>query len=301
MVRRLTFAFIAWVGVAAVTVPVAVPAPLPTVLPARPDSLKFAAIGDSGTGDRPQYDVGQRMATERMRFPFELVIMLGDNMYGRQQPEDFVTKFERPYAALLSAGVVFYASLGNHDNPRNAQYEPFHMGGERYYTFTPETPLLAGLTGTSVQFFMIDTEYLDNAQLAWLEREMTRSKARWKIPVFHRPIYTSGRYSSPARIFRGALEPIFLRHGVRVAFSGHEHFYERTVPQRGITYFISGAAGSLRLNDIGRSPVTARGFDTDYSFMLVEVAGDELHFQSISRAGHSVDAGAITVDTDPHR
>ena len=93
--RRLALVFVAWVSIAGATVPVAV-APLPGVLPARPDSLKFAAIGDSGTGDRAQYDVGQRMATERKRFPFELVIMLGDNLYGRQQPEDFVTKFERP-------------------------------------------------------------------------------------------------------------------------------------------------------------------------------------------------------------
>ena len=44
-------AFVAWVSVAAATVPVAVPSPLPAALPARPDSVKFAAIGDTGTGD----------------------------------------------------------------------------------------------------------------------------------------------------------------------------------------------------------------------------------------------------------
>src|SRR6267142_3013986 len=103
------------------------PAAQSVPLPSQPDSLKFAVIGDSGTGDQPQYDVGQQMANARARFPFEMVIMLGDNMYGRQQPQDFVTKFERPYAALLSAGVGFYASLGNHDNPANVRYEGFHM------------------------------------------------------------------------------------------------------------------------------------------------------------------------------
>src|SRR5215831_9008086 len=70
-------------------------------LPARAESVKFAVIGDTGTGDRSQYEVGQQMAAVRGRFPFDTVIMLGDNMYGRQQPQDFVDKFERPYAALL--------------------------------------------------------------------------------------------------------------------------------------------------------------------------------------------------------
>ena len=81
-------------------------------LPARPDSLKFAVIGDTGTGASPEYDVGARMSEARSMFPFDTVIMLGDNIYGRQDPQDFVTKFQRPYAPLLAAGVLFYASLG---------------------------------------------------------------------------------------------------------------------------------------------------------------------------------------------
>src|SRR5215216_7708820 len=76
-------------------------------LPVRPGSLKFAVIGDTGTGAKPEFEVGQQMSAARARFPFEMVIMLGDNMYGRQEPQDFVDKFERPYAPLLQAGVLF--------------------------------------------------------------------------------------------------------------------------------------------------------------------------------------------------
>ena len=283
VVRRLTFAFVAWVGVAAVTVPVAVPAPLPTVLPARPDSLKFAAIGDSGTGDRPQYDVGQRMATERMRFPFELVIMLGDNMYGRQQPEDFVTKFERPYAALLSAGVLFYASLGNHDNPRNAQYEPFHMGGERYYTFNRK----------NTRFFVLDSNQMDPRQLAWIEDALRQSQDEWKICYFHHPLYSNGKRHGSNVQLRVALEPLLVRHGVNLVFSGHDHIYERLTPQKGITYFVSGSAGELRKGDVRPTAETAAYFDQDQSFMLLEIAGDQLFYEAVSRTGKAVDSGVI--------
>jgi hypothetical protein len=66
-------------------------------------------------------------------------------------------------------------------------------------------------------------------------------------------------------------------------------------PQHGISYFISGGAGSLRAADIRRpSAIMARGFDTDFHFMLMEVSGDTLYFQSISRTGETVDAGSIT-------
>jgi hypothetical protein len=89
------------------------------------------------------------------------------------------------------------------------------------------------------------------------------------------------------------LEPILLEGHVDVVLSGHEHVYERIVPQRGILYFVSGAAGSLRVGDVRPSPITARAFDTDYHFMLMEVAGSELYFQAISRRGETVDAGVL--------
>ena len=78
-------------------------------------SVKFAVIGDSGTGDQPQYQTARVLDDWRADFPFDLVLMLGDNIYGRSSPADYRRKFEEPYRALLDAGVKFYAALGNHD------------------------------------------------------------------------------------------------------------------------------------------------------------------------------------------
>src|SRR3954468_7469274 len=72
-------------------------------VPNRKDSLKFAAIGDMGTGDKPQYEIGAQMSAWHGKFPFDTVIMLGDNLYGSQRPRDFVDKFENPYKPLLDA------------------------------------------------------------------------------------------------------------------------------------------------------------------------------------------------------
>jgi len=265
-------------------------------LPKKAGSYRFAALGDMGRGDKWQYDVAKQMEAFRKEFPFEFVVMLGDNIYGTSTPEDYRRKFELPYKPFLDEDVEFYAVIGNHDEPNQPKYAPFHMGGERYYTFKPKAPLLARLTDNDVQFFMIDTENFDRTQRDWLDREMGKSDARWKIAAFHRPIYTSGRYSLWALWTRASIEPTLVRHGVRLVLSGHEHFYERTKPQKGVTYFISGAGGSLRAHDIRPSSVMAAGFDTDYSFMLWEIAGDDAYFQSISRTGASVDSGVIHLD-----
>jgi hypothetical protein len=261
-------------------------------LPRKPGSLRFAAIGDSGRGDQAQLDVSAQMQAFREPFDYDLVIMLGDNIYDGWTPDDYRRKFELPYKPLLDGGVKFYATIGNHDDVNQPSYAFFNMGGRRYYTFKPPS-LLNRLAGPSVRFFMIDTERLNVEQVDWIDREMAASDADWKIPVFHRPIYTSGRYERPARMLRTLLEPVFVRHGVKVAFSGHEHFYQRTTPQQGITYFISGGAGSLRVGDIRNNALVARGFDRDYHFMLIEISGDELYYQAISRKGGTIDFGVV--------
>ncbi len=252
-------------------------------LPARPDSLKFAVLGDTGTGEKPEYDVGQRMAAARTTFPFDMVLMLGDNMYGRQDPQDFVTKFERPYAALLQAGVLFYATLGNHDNQNNRFYKAFNMGGERYFTFVKK----------NVRFFVLDTNQVDPKQRAWLDEALQRSDDRWRICFFHHPIYSDGgRHGSDVSL-RVVLEPLLVKYGVDVVFSGHDHVYERLKPQKGITYFVSGSGGELRRGDVRPSGLTAAYYDQDQSFMLVEVAGDDLFFEAVARSGATVDSGVI--------
>ena len=252
-------------------------------LPNLSDSLKFAAIGDNGTGDRAQYEVAGQMTRLHATFPFELVIMLGDNMYGGQSPADFVKKFEQPYAALLKANVQFQASLGNHDRPANVSYKPYNMNGQRYYTFVRK----------HVRFFALDSTLMDKKQLDWIEAALKDSRDEWKICYFHHPLYSDAARHGSSVDLRLLLEPIFVRYGVDVVFSGHDHVYERVKPQKGIYYFVSGAAGQLRKGNMRLNAQTAALFDQDQSFLALEVAGADMHFEAISRVGKVVDSGVI--------
>ena len=264
------------------------PAAQDVSLPNQPDSLKFAIIGDSGTGSSSQYKVAEMLIAARAKFPYEFVLMMGDNLYSGSGPKDYQKKFEVPYKPLLDSGLKFYAALGNHDNTDEKNYKPFNMGGQRYYTFKPKN---------GVRVFALDSNYMDKPQLQWLEKELTASGSDWKICFFHHPLYSSGMHGSDIQL-RDQLEPLFLKYGVDVVFSGHEHFYERIKPQKGIYYFTSGGAAKLRDGDVKKTDLTAKSFDSGYHFMLIEITKDTMYFQAISDHGKIVDSGALARFSD---
>lgn len=255
----------------------------PLSLPNAKDSLHFAVFGDSGTGGRAQYQLAGVMEQAHKAFRFEFALMLGDNLYGRERPSDYERKFEQPYKQLINAGVKFYAVLGNHDDPNQRFYKYFNMNGQRYYTFKPRD---------GVRFFALDSNYMDPEQVKWLEKELSSSGSDWKIAFFHHPLYSSGKHGSQEAL-RRVIEPLFLKYGVNAVFAGHEHFYERIKPQKGIQHFVSGAAAKLRESDIRRTPLTEKGFDRDLSFMLIELTPEQMQFQVISRQGETVDSGVV--------
>jgi 3',5'-cyclic AMP phosphodiesterase CpdA len=263
------------------------PAAATVALPNQDGSLKFAVLGDFGTGSREHYELATQMSRLHARFPFELVITVGDNLYGGQDPDDFRKKFEEPYKDLLSAGVKFYASLGNHDQrERQRSYKLFNMDGKLYYSFKAPKQ--------DVRFFALDSTYVDPTQLAWVQKELQSSGEAWKIPYFHHPLYSSGERHGSTTNLREVLEPLFLKYDVSVVFSGHDHFYERTKPQHGIVYFVVGSGGQLRRGNIDRGTgLTASGFDTDRAFLAAEINGDQLFFNAISRTGAVIDSGVI--------
>jgi hypothetical protein len=253
-------------------------------LPLKDGSVRFAVIGDTGTGTKKQQELADVMVQYRQAFPFETVLMMGDNLYGTETPADYKKKFEDIYRALLDQKVKFYASLGNHDEPNERFYELFNMNGKEYYRFGKG----------NVAFYALNSNYMDKKQVQWLEGELAKDTAEWKICFFHHPPYSSGGKHGSDKQLREVVEPIFVKSGVNVVLTGHDHFYERIKPQKGIYYFVSGAGGKLRGGDVREnSPLTEKFFDSDMSFMLVEIKDNQMYFQVLSRTGDTVDVGVL--------
>ena len=259
-------------------------APFSLILPNKEGAVRFLVIGDTGTGTDKQNELAKVMLRYRQTFPFEFVLMLGDNMYGSEKAIDYKQKFENVYRPLLDQKVKFYAALGNHDDSNQRFYEFFNMEGQEYYRFKKG----------NVSFYSLNSNYMDKKQVDWFNDQLAKDTSAWKIAYFHHPPYSSGGAHGSDTKLRQIVEPIFLKHGVNIVFAGHEHFYERIKPQNGIYYFISGSGGKLRKGDVTKgSPLTAKAYDDDMSFMLIEVDEKEMHYQVVSRTGATVDSGVI--------
>jgi len=254
-----------------------------TTLPCQSTSFRFGVIGDFGDGSKGEYETAKQFAGLQAACSFDTVITVGDNLYGSERPQDFVTKFETPFKPLLDKGVKFYASLGNHDDPNQRFYKPFNMNEQRYYK----------LAKKSIDFFALDSNYMDKKQLEWLEAELKGSKADWKVPYFHHPLYSSAGGHGSSVDLRNVLEPLFVRYGVQVVFTGHDHTYERTKPQKGIYYFVAGSTGKLRVGDITKTGFTAASYDQGRAVVVAEVTDDAFFFKAVSEQGKLVDSGCI--------
>lgn len=257
---------------------------LPLTLPLQEKSVRFLTIGDTGRGNKQQHELAKVMFNYRTVYPYEFILLMGDNIYYQETAEDMKTKFENVYRPLLDAGVKFYATLGNHDESNQRLYEPFNMNGKEYYRFDKG----------GVSFYSLNSNYMDKRQLDWIVGELTKDTSKWKIAYFHHPLYSSGKRHGPDKKLKEVLEPLLLKNGVDVVFFGHDHFYERIKPQSGIYYFLTGAGGEIRKGDLKKnSPITEKGYDADLSFMLIEIWKDEMYFQVISRTGATIDSGMI--------
>jgi 3',5'-cyclic AMP phosphodiesterase CpdA len=248
-------------------------------------SFRFVALGDVGTGNLGQLAIADVMNDYYQQRPFALVLMTGDNIYEDGEINRVGATFGRPYRFLRQQEVPFYAVLGNHDIRTNngvdqVNYSAFNMQG-RYYTFTQ------GI----VQFFALDTN--ENAdwsdQLSWLDQELAKSKATWKIVFGHHPLYSSGAHGSSSELI-DLLSSLFAKHGVQLYVNGHDHNYERTHPIEGTTYLTCGAGAKTR--PVGESDWTAYSA-ARLSFATIDVEPNHLGIQGIGTDGEVFDSGKI--------
>jgi len=183
------------------------------------------------------------MMAPPLRTPFDFVLMLGDNLYGREAPEDI----GRNSSSLQSAFGLqrpFYAALGNHDNAQQTAYRLQHGGKEILRFQQRQRPLLA-----------LDSTKMTPEQLDWIGPDLNRP-GEWKICFFHHPLLLRRRHGPDSSCRSGA---VIIKHGVDICFRVTTNLRARQA-SNDIQYFVSGAGGQLRRGNIRPRP-TACGFD----------------------------------------
>ena len=258
--------------------------------PSSPDRLRFAAVGDNGSGGRQAMAVAERMAETYAQQPFGLVALLGDICYYGNFEERYEDVFRRPMAPLLDAGVGFELAIGNHDAAlRHSDDGIEEIEAELRLLGTPSTYYTT--THGPVDFFYLDSSVPgvfgpdSSTQWEWLDDTLASSTSQWKIVALHHPLYSSGRHGSTVGA-RERLEPILARHHADLVLAGHDHNYERTHPQQGVTYVVSG--GGCKTTAVGQSRFTAAAASV-LQFVLVDIDGDRLTASCVAVDGAIVD------------
>ena len=178
------------------------------------------------------------MAKLHTRFKYGIVVLVGDNLYGSERPQDFKLKFELPVQAAAGRGREVLRVAGQPRRARAALLQAVQHGRQAVLHVQPGSPM----SGSSCSRAPTPCP----SRLPWLEQELKASSSKWKIPVFHHPLYSSGDRHGSDISLREVLEPLFLKYNVSVVLTGHDHFYERVKPQKGIVYFVVGSGGQLR-------------------------------------------------------
>ena len=246
------------------------------------DEMTFAVIGDAGTGGTDQFRVARQMTQTYRELPYEHLLTVGDNVYGGDVVDRADDVISKPYKPIFDAGVEFHPSLGNHDlgHPDNLPGTLATLGiPHRYYYFT-DGP---------VDFFALDSNWADNDQLEWLRQGLSCSENRWQVVYMHHPPYSSGKHGSDIHL-RQVLEPILIEGGADIVFSGHDHYYERSTPQNGIVYVVTG--GGSKVRPVESSYFTAVS-ESVLHFLLAEVVGNNMDIRTVNVDGNVIDAFSI--------
>jgi tartrate-resistant acid phosphatase type 5 len=205
-------------------------------------SVRILAFGDFGNGSPRQEHMAESMRRAHADKPFDLAVTLGDNFYpaGMSGPTD--PRWQRDFARLYEPmRIPFYPSLGNHDwiLADSPAAEILHSAKSDYWRMPA---LRYSFVAGPVQLFAIDTNLVSRAELDWLDRELARSTARWKIVYGHHPIFSNGAHGEDPTV-RDNVLPL-LRGRASVYLCGHEHDLQHLGPEGGVHFVIVGGGGT---------------------------------------------------------
>ena len=241
-----------------------------------PPALHLAVVGDSGDSGSRLTATADAIARLGAELPYDILLLLGDNVYPGGDPALLDDVVFEPFAAVLDEGAELLAVIGNHDAAHgDEQLAALGMPGH-WWSVERAGVLIVGLDSN-----MTD----DPDQRAWLEETLRTSRAPWKVVALHHPPYSAG-YQGSNEEARAAFAPLFERYGVQLVLSGHDHDYQRSKVIGGVTYVVTGAASGTRRT--GESDFTAVSFSW-HSFVDIGVYPDRIVGRALNQSGQVAD------------
>jgi predicted phosphodiesterase len=217
--------------------------------------------------------------------PYDALLLLGDLIYNNGDASKVSSRITGPYAPVLDDGAELIPVLGNHDYKSDEEGQIMTRLGRSSTWYVDQVG--------PVRVIVLDSNRVDDAaQTRWLERTLSEAvpPQTWTIAAMHHPAYSAGDHGPDTGV-REHWVPLFAKYHVPLVLAGHDHDYERTTPQQGVTYVVSGAGAKLR--PVGHGPWTAVSTST-LEYLDLAVYGDHLTGTAIDPNGNTLDTFTLS-------
>lgn len=218
-----------------------------------------AIFGDSQHDPAAQRKVVAAVAAAKPAAVFRV----GDLVDNGLDPELW-KDFNAINAPLLSS-TEYYPALGNHERSSHLYFKNFPVvKGRHWYSVNRE----------GIHFIVLDSNVAlkpGSLQYRWLEDDLKEARRQGLFPVaiFHHPLFDVGRHQADEKGQRPYLLPLFNKFGLKLAFSGHDHSYQRFA-SGGFTQIVTGGGGSHLDHQYREDPALVK-FKRAFHFCLLSM------------------------------
>jgi 3',5'-cyclic AMP phosphodiesterase CpdA len=247
-----------------------------------PPKFSFVVLGDNRAGDPACDAVYQKLMAAALARRPDLMVNTGDQI---DKPGN-VEHWKRFWELSRNVTVPYFFTVGNHDahvevagseETYKAQVEL--PGNELYYSFVAGNSLFVVLDS----YIKGEDKKITGEQFKWLEKVLAASKQTLKFVFVHHPLYPEpgkgkhhGNSLDRYKDERDRLQTLFVKQGVTMVFTGHEHLYLRKTVD-GIPHIIAGGGGA---------PLYAKDEDGGFHhYVLVTVNGSEVSGEVVDLNG----------------
>ncbi len=202
--------------------------------PDRDRDYAFLAMGDPQCGLE---EWGKLLHSARLRRPDAGFLLIAGDLVDRGNERSNWDHFFLRGAGVF-AGLPLMPCVGNHEyldrgpeifagSFRLPAGGPAGVPHGLTYSFEYSDTFVAVLDSNPAVY----SETMARTIADWLDRKLSETSARWKLVVFHHPIYPSHPTREQPQL--GATwVPILDKHAVDLVLQGHDHAYLRTYPMR---------------------------------------------------------------------
>jgi len=257
--------------------------------------FSFAVLSDSRTYPKDWAKVAAAVVRVRPAFVVFVGDMVADGRTDNQWDEEYFSP-----AKDFFATIPYYGVIGNHEQDCPLFTRIFPTPGGKNWSQEIGPVLFIGIDGA------MDWGSGSNLTI-WLEDILAKSKAQFIFLASHYPAWSSGPHGllnedgrlleEPCRLSQDVLMPLLKKYNATAMFAGHDHFYERSEPEEGVSMIVTGGAGAPpynKVNDPEKQNPYSKVFANKHHYCLLTVNEDVCTMKAFTPEGIMIDACSWT-------